>query len=50
MSDTPVKELQPAPDFTLPAIGDDEVVKQWPGSVKRTPWQKYCCYLFLSKR
>ncbi len=27
MSDTPVRELQPAPDFTLPAIGDDEVVK-----------------------
>ena len=27
MSDTPVKELQPAPDFTLPAIGSDDVVK-----------------------
>jgi peroxiredoxin Q/BCP len=27
MSDTDVKELQPAPDFTLPAIGSDDVVK-----------------------
>jgi thioredoxin-dependent peroxiredoxin len=27
MSDTQVKELQPAPDFTLPAIGSDDVVK-----------------------
>jgi thioredoxin-dependent peroxiredoxin len=27
MSDTQVKELQPAPDFTLPAIGSDTVVK-----------------------
>ena len=27
MSDTQIKELQPAPDFTLPAIGSDDVVK-----------------------
>jgi len=27
MSDTLVKELQPAPDFTLPAIGNETVVK-----------------------
>jgi peroxiredoxin Q/BCP len=27
MSDTQVKESQPAPDFTLPAIGSDDVVK-----------------------
>jgi peroxiredoxin Q/BCP len=27
MSDTQVKEQQPAPDFTLPAIGSDDVVK-----------------------
>jgi|SRR5882724_2209356 len=27
MSDTEVKELQPAPDFTLPAIGDETIVK-----------------------
>lgn len=27
MSDTEIKELQPAPDFTLPAIGSDDVVK-----------------------
>jgi peroxiredoxin Q/BCP len=27
MSDTQVKEHQSAPDFTLPAIGDDDVVK-----------------------
>jgi thioredoxin-dependent peroxiredoxin len=27
MSNTEVEELQPAPDFTLPAIGSDDVVK-----------------------
>src|SRR5947209_3001421 len=27
MSDTEIKELEPAPDFTLPAIGSDNVVK-----------------------
>ncbi|HEY6408970.1 MAG TPA: peroxiredoxin, partial [Ktedonobacteraceae bacterium] len=27
MSDTPIEELQPAPDFTLPAVGSDDVVK-----------------------
>lgn len=27
MSNTPVEELQSAPDFTLPAIGNDDVVK-----------------------
>src|ERR1700727_3465782 len=27
MSDTLIKELQPAPDFVLPAIGSDEIVK-----------------------
>jgi peroxiredoxin Q/BCP len=27
MSDTQVKELQPAPDFILPAVGSDNVVK-----------------------
>jgi peroxiredoxin Q/BCP len=27
VSNTPVEELQPAPDFTLPAIGSDNVVK-----------------------
>src|SRR4051794_36785654 len=27
MSDAKVKEQQPAPDFTLPAIGSDDVVK-----------------------
>ena len=27
MSNTEVKELQPAPDFTLPAVGSDTVVK-----------------------
>jgi thioredoxin-dependent peroxiredoxin len=27
MSDTQVKESQPAPDFTLPAVGSDNVVK-----------------------
>lgn len=32
MSDTPIKELQAAPDFVLPAIGDEEIVKD--GTVK----------------
>jgi peroxiredoxin Q/BCP len=27
MSNTEVKELQPAPDFILPAVGSDNVVK-----------------------
>ena len=27
MSDTAIQEQQPAPDFTLPAVGDDSVVK-----------------------
>lgn len=27
MSDTEIKEQQPAPDFTLPAVGDGDVVK-----------------------
>src|SRR5260221_4685253 len=27
MSNTEVEELQPAPDFTLPAVGNDNVVK-----------------------
>ena len=27
MSNTPVQEQQPAPDFTLPAIGDENIVK-----------------------
>src|SRR5437868_14934365 len=27
MSNTEIKELEPAPDFTLPAIGSDNVVK-----------------------
>lgn len=27
MSDTEVKEQQSAPDFTLPAVGSDDVVK-----------------------
>lgn len=27
MSDTAIKEQQPAPDFTLPAVGSDDVVK-----------------------
>ena len=27
MSDTQIKEEQPAPDFTLPAVGSDDIVK-----------------------
>ncbi len=27
MSDSPIQEQQPAPDFTLPAIGSEDVVK-----------------------
>ncbi|HEY4035960.1 MAG TPA: thioredoxin-dependent thiol peroxidase [Ktedonobacteraceae bacterium] len=28
MSDTEIKEQQPAPDFTLPAVGSDDIVKE----------------------
>jgi len=27
VSDTEIKEQQPAPDFSLPAVGSDDVVK-----------------------
>ena len=27
MSDTEIKESQPAPDFTLPAVGSDDIIK-----------------------
>ena len=33
MSDTQIKELQPAPDFTLPAIGSDSVSSEDPLSL-----------------
>ena len=35
MSDTQIQEQQLAPDFTLPAIGSDDVVKD--GQVQLTP-------------
>jgi peroxiredoxin Q/BCP len=27
MSDTKIKEQEPAPDFTLPAVGSEDIVK-----------------------
>jgi peroxiredoxin Q/BCP len=46
MSDTQVKESQPAPDFTLPAIGDD-VVKD--GQVQLSALRKHVVLYFYPK-
>lgn len=45
MSDTPVKEQQPAPDFTLPAVGDDEVVKD--GQVQLSSLKNHVVVLYF---
>jgi peroxiredoxin Q/BCP len=45
MSDTEVKELQPAPDFTLPAIGSDNVVKN--GQVQLTALRGHTTVLYF---
>ncbi len=45
MSDTQVKELQPAPDFTLPAIGSDDVVKN--GQVQLSALRNHVVVLYF---
>ena len=49
MSDTEINEQQPAPDFTLPAVGSDDVVKD--GQVHLSDLHgKTMCLVLLSKR
>ncbi|MBO0783228.1 MAG: peroxiredoxin [Ktedonobacteraceae bacterium] len=45
MSDTQVKEQQPAPDFTLPAIGSDDVVKN--GQVQLSALRNHVTVLYF---
>jgi len=45
MSDTEIKELQPAPDFTLPAIGSDNVVKD--GQVRLSALRGHTIVLYF---
>jgi peroxiredoxin Q/BCP len=45
MSDTEVKELQPAPDFTLPAVGSDDVVKN--GQVQLSTLSNHVVVLYF---
>src|SRR5438128_607500 len=45
MSDTEIKELQPAPDFTLPAIGSDNVVKD--GHVQLSALRNHVIVLYF---
>jgi peroxiredoxin Q/BCP len=45
MSDTEVKELQPAPDFTLPAVGSDVVVKN--GQVQLSTLRNHVVVLYF---
>ncbi|GHO73340.1 peroxiredoxin [Ktedonobacter sp. SOSP1-85] len=45
MSNTEVKELQPAPDFTLPAIGNDDVVKD--GQVQLSTLKNHVTVLYF---
>ena len=45
MSDTQVKELQPAPDFTLPARGSDTVVKN--GQVQLSALRNHVVVLYF---
>jgi len=48
MSDTEVKESQPAPDFTLPAIGRDDVVKN--GRVQLSALRNHVVVLYFYPR
>jgi peroxiredoxin Q/BCP len=48
MSDTEVKELQPAPDFTLPAVGSDDVVKN--GQVQLSALRNHVVVLYFYPR
>ena len=45
MSDTEIKEQQPAPDFTLPAIGSDDVVKN--GQVQLSALRNHVVVLYF---
>ncbi len=45
MSNTEVEELQPAPDFTLPAIGSDDVVKN--GQVQLSALRNHVIVLYF---
>ena len=45
MSDAEVKELQPAPDFTLPAVGSDDVVKN--GQVQLSALRNHVVVLYF---
>src|SRR6266581_5957737 len=45
MSDTQVKELQPSPDFTLPARGSDTVVKN--GQVQLSALRNHIVVLYF---
>jgi peroxiredoxin Q/BCP len=45
MSTTEIKELQPAPDFTLPAIGSDDVVKD--GQVQLSALRNHIVVLYF---
>jgi peroxiredoxin Q/BCP len=45
MSDTQVKELQPAPDFTLPAVGSDDVAKN--GKVQLSALRNHIIVLYF---
>lgn len=45
MSNTQIKELQPAPDFTLPAIGSDDVVKN--GQVQLSALRDHVVVLYF---
>lgn len=45
MSDTQVREQQPAPDFTLPAIGSDDVVKN--GQVQLSALRNHIIALYF---
>jgi thioredoxin-dependent peroxiredoxin len=48
MSSIEVKELQPAPDFTLPAIGSDDVVKN--GRVQLSALRNHVVVLYFYPR
>jgi peroxiredoxin Q/BCP len=45
MSNTQIEELQPAPDFTLPGIGSDDVVKD--GKVQLSALRKHVTVLYF---
>jgi peroxiredoxin Q/BCP len=48
MSDTAVKESQPAPDFTLPAVGSSDVVKD--GQVQLSALRNHVIVLYFYPR